>query len=274
MNIFFRKIKNRFYWLVQNIKFYFLIKINNKSQNKLSSDYSIGVTTFMDRYDSYFTGLLTRLSYLFPDKQILVAVNGHVKKEAQKQYLEKIKDFILQFGNVFLITYNQPKGLSKLWNELVKKMDSSKILMLNDDLKISTTFRYDLEDSGLLHEKIAVINKSWAHFFISKEVIELVGWFDENLLEIGGEDDDYLARLATHNIYPNSFEIRSIKNYSAKLTSNSFGKDMTGEYPYSLLNTKYLFNKWHITDHPSKGAVFSRGKYWQLKGNTTISGFN
>ncbi len=263
------KISNRFYWLKADTYFFFRTNQIKTIPKKKFSDFTIGITTFLDRYDNYFKELLDRLVYLFPDREIIVAVNGHVKKVEQNKYLEKITSYSKKFNNVFLIKYVEPQGLSKLWNDIIKMSSSNKILMLNDDLKIAPTFRTDFECTNILFERIAVINNTWGHFLITKETIEEVGWFDENLLEIGGEDDDYCARLAMQNIPIKHFNIKSIANFSKPLRVNSYGKDMTGKDRYSSYNANYLLNvKWIISDKPLDGGVYvpnRRFRYWKMR---------
>lgn len=266
---FIRKVENRLYW-IKNDTIFFLKLIHYKYPRRaINSDYSIGVTTFLDRYNIFFKGLIKKLVYLFPDKEIIIAVNGHVKKAEHIKYLEDITDYTKKFNNVFLIKDVEPQGLSKLWNEIIKKSDSSKLLILNDDLKIAPSFRGDFERTNILQERIAVINKTWGHYLISKSIIEQVGWFDENLLEIGGEDDDYCARLAMEGNPIKHFHIRSIANFSKALKVNSYGKDMTGESRYSAHNTDYLLNKkWVTSNEPFEGAVYVPDrlvKYWKLR---------
>lgn len=264
-----KKIKIRTYWIYQDFLFILNIKTKSHIQNSTTSDYAIGITTFLDRYNLFFKDLINKIVYLFPDKEIIVAVNGHIKTTEQTKYLEQISEFTRKFKNVFLIKYNEPQGLSRLWNEILNKSASKKVLMLNDDLKIAPSFRSDFENANVIQERIAVINNTWGHFFISKEIIEEVGWFDENLLEIGGEDDDYCARLAMENIPIKHFNIKSITNFSKPLKANSYGKDMTGEHRYSAYNTDYLLNKkWLVANEPFEGSVYVADraiKYWKLR---------
>jgi len=266
---FIRKVKIRLYWIKSDTSFFLKLIHYKYLRRAINSDYSIGVTTFLDRYNIYFKGLVKKLVFLFPDKEIIVAVNGHVKKAEQIKYLEEITDYTKNFNNVYLIKYKEPQGLSKLWNDIIKKSDSNKILMLNDDLKISPSFRSEFESSNVIQERIAVINKTWGHYLISKSIIEQVGWFDENLLEIGGEDDDYCARLAMENIPIKHFNIKSITNFSKPLKVNSYGKDMTGKDRYSAYNANYLLNvKWITSNEPFEGAIHVPDrlfKYWKYR---------
>jgi hypothetical protein len=55
---------------------------------------------------------------------------------------------------------------------------------------------------------------------ISKTVVSETGWFDENFCEIGGEDDDYLARLAMNGIRPGDFKTDTIARSEKKNRRN------------------------------------------------------
>ena len=52
-----------------------------------------------------------------------------------------------------------------------------------------------LKNPGFYKKRLPVINQSWSHFMISREVIIRVGWFDERFPAIGNEDEDYESRL-------------------------------------------------------------------------------
>lgn len=121
--------------------------------------------------------------------------------------------------------------------------------------------------------KTAVINASWSHFLISKEIFNRVGPFDEALLEIGGEDDDYLARMAVVNLHPDNFYFDGIRSKLRKnrkmLIVNSYGKNMANEkYGYSNLNYEYMKKKWQVDTLPFEGAVEVKNRffrYWKLR---------
>ncbi len=158
--------------------------------------FTIAITTFLDRYENSLKPLITKLAVLFPNEDIIIAVNGHVKKDDQLKYLEDITQYCNQFKNVTLIKFIEPKGLSFIWNRIIEKSNTNKILLLNDDVNISPNFAKFIKTSGILNKDFCTINNSWSHYMISKDLHKRVGAFDEGgLLEIGGEDDDYSVRM-------------------------------------------------------------------------------
>lgn len=244
-----------------------------RQDTPLTSSFSIGITTFMDRFETCLKPLLAKLSILFADCKIIVVANGHVRKQEQAAYISEIEKYCSKFGNVQLVTFREPTGLSCLWNTIIKSSASSSVLILNDDLRIKEKFRSFISGSGICTTPIATINRSWSHFMISKTVISEKGWFDENFREIGGEDDDYLARLALCGINPGDFKTdtitRSAKKSRRNPGINSYGRDMSKEAGgYSTLNAKYLSEKWDTADEYFEGAVEVRGRktrFWKLR---------
>ena len=260
-----RKLK----WLLSSV---FWLTIPSKTKKQDSIGLSIGITTFLDRYENCFKKLIIKISKLFPDEQIIVAVNGHFKKEEQIKYLEEINGFCKPFGNVKLITHVEPVGLSKIWNEIVSNANEDKILILNDDLDINPFFREEIK-TMVDNEGLTVINKSWSHFVISKNVFSKIGPFDEGLLELGGEDDDYAARCAIGGVKINNKSILSIKpglkERRKKNIVNSYGKVMSSQLDgYSTINSSYLNTKWERGETYFEGAVHLPDRipnYWKLK---------
>lgn len=245
----------------------------SRAVTPLDNQFTIGITTFMDRFETCLKPLLAKLSVLFPDCHIIVLANGHVRKQEQAEYISEIEKYCSKFSNVQLITFFEPMGLSYLWNTLIRNSNSSSVLILNDDIRIKRSFRNFISCSGICTVQIATINRSWSHFIISKTVVSEAGWFDENFLEIGGEDDDYLARLAMNGIKPGDFETNTIARSEKKTRRNpkinSYGRDMSGEAGgYSTLNVKYLAEKWETANEYFDGAVEVPGRktrYWKLR---------
>ena len=62
----------------------------------LTGAFSIGVTTYSDRYERYFKPLHRKLSRIFPEVSITVAVNGHGTPAAQAAYLHRLEQEICQ----------------------------------------------------------------------------------------------------------------------------------------------------------------------------------
>jgi len=231
-----------------------------------NNEYCIGITTFVKRYNIFYKNLIKLIIFIFPDKKIIVAVNGDLDVKKQERYLKKIKEFNDKFENVISIFYKEPQSLSKLWNQIILKANAKRVLILNDDLAITPEFRKNFENCGILNENLAMINNSFSHFIISKKIIRDVGWFDERFKEIGGEDDDFCVRACIKGYsLPKSYTLSGIKNFSYKHSNNSYGVDMD-EVRYSNLNNIFLNEKWEIKDNYFEGSVYGRScKYWKLK---------
>jgi len=263
------KIIRRLKWFISSL---FWIRSDYKTKKQEPINLSIAITTFLGRYENCFKKLIIKVTKLFPGKQIIIAVNGHYEKEAQLKYIQEISEYCSQFPNVKLITHTEAVGLSKIWNEIIAISDSDNVMILNDDLDVNPDFR---EDVGRLikEDSLIVINKSWSHFIISKSIFSKVGAFDEGLLELGGEDDDYTARCAIAGVEISDNLIHSIKpklnEAEKKMGINSYGKNMSSELNgYSTYNSNYLSGKWQTSNNNFEGAVFLPNRkpgYWKLK---------
>ncbi len=270
------RVINRLRWIFDSLRWGFYRHFKSAAVG-IQSDLpvAIGITTFLNRFDIFFKPLVRKLAFLFPGCRIIVAANGSVLREEQQRYLHELREFCGGYANIELIAYVNPVGLSHLWNRIMDAAGEDKVLMLNDDLKIKTGFGRFLGSSGILKEEIATINSSWSHFLISREIFSTVGPFDEELREVGGEDDDYLARLALRGLRPADYRCDAVARKKKKRRKvprlNSYGKDMTKEAGgYSSYNTDYLRRKWDISDDYFEGAVEvprRRNRYWKLRRN-------
>lgn len=253
--------------------FWRLVRPFYRPAGTFSGRLTIGITTFMDRFDTCLKPLVDKLAVLFADCRIIITANGHVKKSEQEVYLSAIAEFCTPYDNVTLISYTDPMGLSYLWNTIIRNSETSVVLIMNDDLRIKRKFRGFVTGLDLEKILVATINRSWSHFFVSKQVVSMVGLFDENLREIGGEDDDYLARLSMHGREAGNYNtgtlIRRSLGKGKLLKVNSYGRDMTREKGgYSTLNTDYIESKWRYSNEYFEDAVEVRGRryrYWKLK---------
>ncbi len=273
-----KKAVKRAGWIFESFSWHVLFPFYRIILLKRSPlDISIGITTYMDRFENCLKPLVSKLTVLFPSEQIIIMANGHYLSNEQKVYMEELNAFCGRFPNVEAESYSDPRGLSFLWNRIIKKSVSDNILILNDDIRVKAGFRRFMEKSGIIDSEIATINSSWSHFEISKNIINKIGIFDEAFREIGGEDDDYLARLALYGANPGNYFSDTISGSRRKKSHikglNSYGRDMSKEPGgYSLLNTRHLFEKWETSDNYFDGAVEVPGRkmrYWKLrkKGN-------
>lgn len=234
---------------------------------------TIGITTYMDRFESCLKPVLSRIASLFPGEQVIVIANGHYLEDNQRSYIDRFRKFCSRFGNVEEEAYLDPRGLSSLWNRIIEKAGYPKILILNDDIILKPGFRPLIKQILAGDNPVVTINSSWSHFVISRDTIASVGLFDEGLKEIGGEDDDYLARMAIAGIRASDVASGTVSGRSKRRMKtgglNSYGRDMSREAGgYSTLNTGYLLNKWETSDTFFEGAVEVQGRkrrYWKRR---------
>ena len=246
-----------FYWA--NVVKLWRWKRLNTGTSITNTDFSIGIVTYVDRYERFFKPLIGNLVTLFPDTQIIIAINGYYNPEIQRHYLKNIREFLKQFRNVHIVEFYEPQSLSKLWNLLIINSQAEKTLILNDDIKIAPWFRKNIEKPSILSEKIMLINRSWSHFFISKEIIKQNGWFDERFPGVGNEDEDYECRLAIAGLKVPSFRVSGLKNVIFKTTNFSYGKNVdVVNSKYVKKNKLFFDSKWTSIEVPKEGYTYVR----------------
>ena len=152
------ELKHNGYWRLIMQSWNLLPK--NSGIERSNIKFSIGIVTYVDRYNRFFKPLITNLITIFPDTEFVIAINGYYDVNIQNNYLNDIKEFLSKFKNVKIVDFVEPQSLSKLWNLLILNSSCDKTLILNDDIKISTVFRKKLEHSnGVL---IFIINLDFA----------------------------------------------------------------------------------------------------------------
>ncbi len=234
---------------------------------------TIGITTYRDRFEGCLKPLLPKISALFPKDQVIVIANGHYLEDEQRDYISRFNEFCSGFGNVVTEAYIEPRGLSSLWNMVIEKSGQQAVLILNDDIMIRPGFRRVVRSMLAGSDLVVTVNSSWSHFLITPEAVARVGLFDEGLKEIGGEDDDYLARMAIAGISAGNVVSPCISGRSKRRMKvsglNSYGRDMSKEAGgYSTLNSEYLSGKWETSDTYFEGAAEVPGRrtrYWKLR---------
>lgn len=235
-----------------------------KQKKDLSRNIQISITTYIDRYESHFKPLYLELSRIFPDINVHVAVNGFFDKDSQQQFLKKLHKELcigLREGNTFIL-HDKAVGLTRLWNELINQGSCETILMLNDDLKIFPLFRSWLEKEAW-GSTITLINGTWSHFFISRNIIKQIGWFDENFHGIGFEDMDYTARCSLGQIEITNLKCRYIQHQDHQPLRTSFdnqSKTLWGP-KYSVMNHDAFFKKWRLSNSNTGVYIKQINKY-------------
>ena len=197
--------------------------MNSKRTRITASTCTIGVVTYLGRFEKYFQPLIRRLHFLFPDYEINVFINGHHDNFLQSGYLRKATAFLQQYPNVRYLTNLSHRSLACGWNRLILMANRDRVLILNDDVFPEMEFRYNLERLENPPD-IFTINESFSHFLITKDIVRRVGWFDERFLGIGHEDWDYICRMALQGITPQTVLVHGLINYVAPPTMASWAK--------------------------------------------------
>lgn len=219
--------------------------------------FSIGIVTYIARYEKFFEPLIQKLAVLLPEVEIVVMVNGYYDQELQQQYLQKITALLDRFENVKYVTHTAPQGLSTLWNRIVIHSSEQNVFIMNDDICISPGFREQI--FGMEKKTITLINNSWSHFLITREVIREFGWFDERYTGVGNEDQDYDFRLAAKNTIPADVLFSTIRNVVVQTRDFSYGKNVqTVNRKYTAGNREFFDSKWETSETEKPGMVFSR----------------
>lgn len=257
---------NRVYWNL--VPFFWKLVPSKLGSQRLNFDYSIGIVTYINRYNIFFKPLIKNLVSIFPDTEFIIAINGYYDQEKQKKYLKEIIHYLKKFKNVKLLTFEEPQSLSKLWNLLIINSSNEKVFILNDDIGISQSFRRHIEKSNILKSDVGIINTSWSHFIISKKIVDKIGWFDERFPGVGNEDQDYECRLVFNNIALDNFNIGGLKNIVFLTKDFSYGKDTeVVEKKYVKANKIFFDTKWELSDAERPGFKYVRlvEKFVRLK---------
>jgi len=229
----------------------------NKHKNSSQVDYSIGIVTYVERFNKSFKQLALELGRQFPDVEKNVILNGFPDKEKQLRYIKEATAFLNKCGFNRVITFEEHQPLAKGWNLLIINSDAPKIMILNDDCLVGPNFRNEFESQRLDYDWV-FINESFSHFMTSKKVVKLVGWFDERFLGIGHEDGDYARRCAIKNYeYDIGIECPSLKNLQIQEEFVSFTtKKNEKSGNYSLYNERFFKKKWSHASYAKTGYTY------------------
>lgn len=222
---------------------------------------SIGIVTYLGRFEAYFKPLLRKLAWLFPDYEINVFLNGHYDLAKQIQYLRDVTAFLRQYPAIRYVTNLTHQPLARGWNWLMLMSRCDQVLILNDDVSFDLEFRHNLESLRPVGQ-VFMLNHSWSHFVINKDVIRRVGWFDERFIGVGYEDIDYVLRLGMKAVPLSNVAIHGLHNHAA-LQDNAGWANLSGVFQgkYTSLNQEVFLKKWSRSDFgpvPEKGSFTVR----------------
>ena len=230
----------------------------------LADRFTIAITTFEARYESYFRPLYRSLRCTFPEVPILVAVNGHGDAASQRRYLDRLCRELAdgEPPHRRFLLHEKVVGLCQLWNELLQASPTPTTLVLNDDLRIDPWMRRWAEGMDWEATGLTLLNNTWSHFAIGRSCWEKVGAFDQSFSGIGFEDMDYTARasLAGVSIAGVSCPYLHHANDQPAITSfDDRSERVWGKY--TSANQESFFRKWQTCEAPE--GIYIR----QLGGN-------
>ena len=232
-------------------------------------EYSIGIVTYVGRYKKYFLEGIKNLSEIFFDKEIICVINGHYDTNLQIEYLRSITSYLKRFPNVKYITNENNQSLSRCWNWTILMKNTPRILIMNDDIKMTPLFRHDFEKHILQNQTFFTINNSWSHFLLSDDIIKKAGWFDERFIGVGSEDGDYMLRMAELNIPITNIKCNGIINYVDK-QENAGWRNVSevANGKYTSANIEFMKKKWFFNHlNPEEKTDYNIQLEWN---NTTF----
>ena len=215
-------------------------------------NYSIVITTFDKRFETFFKPLLQSIKQLRPQVEVVVMVNGPAKAEFDPVFRSSVLELMASTQAVYPTLFPNFQSLAKLWNRGVLTSSNDRVLILNDDLGIDPHVENSFFDQfevvlNKVPNKTFTINGSFSHFVVSKEELTKVGFFDERLLGLGEEDGDFYWRY--HETFGNeipSFEIENIDNVHSDITDGGYTKGIrtASKFNRDFIKTKKYQDIW------------------------------
>lgn len=205
--------------------------------------YAVGVTTFDKRFHTYFTPLLHQVRAFAPRADIVVCVNGNNQQKFDETYRREILQLLSGVPNAYPIIFPMFRGLSRMWNAIAINTSADYVLLLNDDVSIFEGSLFPSIESAIHRLKSSFkINRLWSHFVMSRRELDQLGYFDERLLGIGGEDGDMEWRYIDAFSRPmHNVQMPVIFNFWSMDATDNVHKSASGKY--SLFNQTFLDQK-------------------------------
>ncbi len=230
----------------------------------LGSDYSLGMITYVRRFEKFFKPIVHTLEKYFPDVEKNYVLNGHYDTEANDKFLKDAKAFLKTTSAQNVVAYQENQCISKCWNQLVLHSKAPKVLILSDDITIGRLFRPFFEAQEWMYPAFT-INNTWSYYVISKDIIRKVGWFEERFPANGQEDGDYALRMALAKgksvmpkLHDRNIYCFGINNLGAKNEDPGWKKySASFEERYASANTEFFNKKWEKSKEPLEGGVYA-----------------
>lgn len=210
-------------------------------------DYSIVITTFDKRFRPFLIPLISDIKSQRPDAEIIVMVNGACNSPFDEQYRLEVLSFLSSQKYCYPNIFPNFQSLSKMWNRGVLTSTHERVLVLNDDLRISKGIEgcfFDLLENAISnYSGTFKVNGSFSHFVITRQELLEVGFFDERLLGLGEEDGDFYWRY--YECYGRdipSIDISYIDNIQSDIADTGYNKGIRTAAKFNrdfIMNEKY-----------------------------------
>jgi hypothetical protein len=206
-------------------------------------NFDIGITTFSLRYD-FVESLVNSIRTLGIDNNIFLCINGEKDSNFSENYRQKILSLCINYKNVFPIFFVETRGLSKMWNTLLIHSTKENLLILNDDINVTSNNMFEVVSKHIKSSEyygLSKINDTFSYFVINKTLIDELGYFDERLIGFGEEDGDITYRMISKkgkDVY--RLYVEGVYNIVSDIRHEHI---KPGVGKYSWFNRDFTFNK-------------------------------
>jgi len=217
--------------------------------------YNIGITTYSYRFDDFLVPLIKNIKEFKPDSKIILAINGNYNVDFNEEYRIKILNLISNYSNIYPVMFMEFRSLSKLWNSILINSDTNLNLILNDDVTLTKEFFVNMDDNTTCGS--FKINSSWSAVFLDRDMVNVVGWFDERFLGIGEEDGDFEYRFRQQ--FQTKFKNKSFAGFKNHIDKkNVLVGSQKVNSKYSKFNYEFCCKKYNIPIMENGGATYNK----------------
>lgn len=225
----------------------------------MQTPYSIGIVTYVKRFEKYFKPLIKQIKAIKPDIEIIVCVNGQYQEVFTELYRKEMLGFLQEFSNIYPVFHPKFRGFSKLINTCLINSSNKYNLILNDDVSIHKPEFFAQLDylSSIESLPSFKINGSWSHAFLNREEVSDVGWFDERFLGMGEEDGDFEWRWQEVKKVPfQNANLEGLQNHVEQKDCLNGLKIVNGKY--SLFNLAFSRQKYQESPEGHNYGIMNR----------------
>ncbi len=220
---------------------------------KMKNNFDIGITTFSLRYN-FVENLINKIRELNIKNNIFLCINGEKDSNFNEEYRQRVLKLCCKHENIFPIFFVEIRGLAKMWNTLIIHSTKDNILILNDDIILSSDDIFEVVSNHIESDKyygLSKINNTFSFFVINKKIIDDLGYFDERLLGFGEEDGDITYRfISKFNKDVYGLYVKDIDNIVSNIRHEEI---KPGVGKYSWFNRDFIFNNKYNCNNAKSG---------------------